>query len=180
MEVCHLVTRKNSKKFYLVLSEQHSEHAGLIDFSKDNCSRRISFLDQSIPPTEILSMSCRCLYTSWWKTNLILHLKSLTTIVEPSENDQRKQEHEGCHFPAPPLACGRRQSRAEAWAPRCRSPAGLLAQPENLPRLQGAHGTPPANLREGPFSSFRPAVMSKRVHPRACLTFWLSAKESDP
>lgn len=42
-------------------------------------------------------MPCPRLYTSCWKASLILHLKSLTTIVEPSENDQRKQEHEGCH-----------------------------------------------------------------------------------
>lgn len=82
VEVCHLGTRYGRKRFFMS-SEQHSKLSmrSLTDFPKENCSRRISFLDQRIPPLKLF-ISCTHLYSSCWKTSPILHLKSLTTIID--------------------------------------------------------------------------------------------------
>lgn len=119
-----------------------------------------------------------------------LILKSLTTIVESSENDQRKKEHKWRHFQTLPLACGRRQKAKQKvlarWAPTAPAGSGWAQIPGA--QLKNSSQAPGRELTKHLQQTFRKVCSSpfillscpKHVHPQAWLTFWLSAKESDP
>lgn len=119
-------------------------------------------------------MSCAHLYSSCWKTSPVLHLKSLTTIIDWSENDQRKRT-QTVSFPNSATGLW---EKAESKA---RSAGTLSSRGPSRPYLgtdsdtveelfpssrEGTCKASPAHLQEGPSSPLVLLSFPKLLHPR--------------